>query len=302
MNQTGSQHEKPCTPPRAVGQPQQTTLRRPANRRLKTKARYPHLILAAMVLVFAISTRVLSQPYRMTEIQAFAPGEKVLFDVYYNWGFVWLHAGEVDFRADTALWHSQKAWHFVSTGRSRSSYDWFFKVRDRYESWATREALKPLEFIRNTSEGGFVCYNHYLFDYDTRQAKVVTLTSKREKETITLPIGEDVLDVLTATYVTRNRDHAAWKIDQKLPIRLLLDNSRFDLYIRYRGKETIRHKNKKHYNCLKFTTSVAAGSIFKGGEAITVWVTDDHRRIPVLVQAEILVGSVMVYLREESDH
>lgn len=254
-----------------------------------------------MVLTLTMSVGLCGQTPQRAGRQVFFPGEKVLFDVYYHWGFVWLHAGEVDFKADTVLWHSQKAWRFVSTGKSRPSYDWFFKVRDRYESWATRDELKPLEFIRNTSEGGFVCYNHYLFDYESKRAKIVTFTSKREQATISLPITEGLLDVLTATYVTRNLDPSAWRVGQKVPVSLLLDNAPFELYIRYQGKETITHKNKKSYNCLKFSTSVAGGSIFRGGEAITVWVTDDHRRLPVLVQAEILVGSVMVYLNDESN-
>jgi len=39
-----------------------------------------------------------------------------------------------------------------------------------------------------------------------------------------------------------------------------------------------------------------AGTIFKGGEDLVVWVTDDNYRIPVLVEAKILVGSVKAVL------
>jgi hypothetical protein len=38
------------------------------------------------------------------------------------------------------------------------------------------------------------------------------------------------------------------------------------------------------------------GTIFKGGEDMYVWVTDDKNRIPVLVEAKILIGSVKAYL------
>ncbi|OFY11844.1 MAG: hypothetical protein A2X11_03155 [Bacteroidetes bacterium GWE2_42_24] len=232
------------------------------------------------------------------EVVAFSPGEKMQFDVYYNWGFVWLHAGEVEFKADTTLWNGKPAWRFLSTGTSRPSYDWFFKVRDRYESWATREDLKPLEFVRDTYEGGFECYNHYLFDYASEIMSATTFTSKRNTSVKAIPITGCLSDVLTAIYITRNLDIRTWTINQKMPMAMVLDDSRFDLYILYLGKETITHRNKKTYNCLKFSTSVAGGSIFKGGEAITVWVTDDKSHTPVLVQAEILVGSVKVYLRD----
>ena len=38
------------------------------------------------------------------------------------------------------------------------------------------------------------------------------------------------------------------------------------------------------------------GTIFKGGEDLLVWVTDDNKRVPVLVEAKILVGSVKAIL------
>jgi hypothetical protein len=38
------------------------------------------------------------------------------------------------------------------------------------------------------------------------------------------------------------------------------------------------------------------GTIFKGGEDLTVWVTADKNKIPVMAEAKILVGSVKAYL------
>ena len=38
--------------------------------------------------------------------------------------------------------------------------------------------------------------------------------------------------------------------------------------------------------------------MFLAGENMTVWVTDDQNRIPVLIEAKILVGSVKAYLSE----
>jgi hypothetical protein len=39
------------------------------------------------------------------------------------------------------------------------------------------------------------------------------------------------------------------------------------------------------------------GTIFKGGEDMTVWVSNDRNRIPILVEANVLVGAVKVYLK-----
>ncbi|NJK87753.1 MAG: DUF3108 domain-containing protein [Bacteroidales bacterium] len=68
------------------------------------------------------------------------------------------------------------------------------------------------------------------------------------------------------------------------------------MFIRYLGKETIETKEGIKYNCIKFSSLLVEGTIFKGGEDLIVWVTDDKNRVPVLVQAKILVGSVKAYL------
>ena len=42
------------------------------------------------------------------------------------------------------------------------------------------------------------------------------------------------------------------------------------------------------------------GTIFKEGDAMTVWVTDDENRVPVKVETPILIGTVKVYLKKAS--
>ena len=46
-------------------------------------------------------------------------------------------------------------------------YDWIFRVRDQYQSWATKDELKPQRFIRNAQEGNSKVY----FDYSFNQAE-----------------------------------------------------------------------------------------------------------------------------------
>jgi hypothetical protein len=40
------------------------------------------------------------------------------------------------------------------------------------------------------------------------------------------------------------------------------------------------------------------GTIFRGDEDVLVWVTDDENRIPVYIEAKILVGTVKAYLKD----
>jgi hypothetical protein len=65
------------------------------------------------------------------------------------------------------------------------------------------------------------------------------------------------------------------------------------MYIRYVGKETIKTKYGK-FRAIKFKPLLIKGTIFEGGEKMTVWISDDKNRIPVRIESPISVGSVKV--------
>ena len=65
------------------------------------------------------------------------------------------------------------------------------------------------------------------------------------------------------------------------------------MYIRYLGKESIKTRYGK-FNAIKFKPLLLKGTIFEGGEKMTVWVSDDANKIPVRIESPISVGSVKV--------
>src|SRR5256885_5370645 len=90
---------------------------------------------------------------------AFGNGEKISYKVIYNWNSLWLNAGEASFEVNDGVYGSSKVFHIVGEGISYKSYDWFFKVRDTYESYVDKQTMQPLKFIRNVDEGGYKIYN-----------------------------------------------------------------------------------------------------------------------------------------------
>lgn len=73
---------------------------------------------------------------------------------------------------------------------------------------------------------------------------------------------------------------------------MLVDGEIHNLYIRYLGIETIKTREGRRFRCLKFKPLLVEGTIFKSGEDMTVWVTDDKNRLPIIVEAKVLIGSV----------
>lgn len=224
-------------------------------------------------------------------------GEYLKYQVSYHWGLIWIDAGMVDFKVDSVIYEGKPAYHFISTGRSYRKYDWIYKVRDKYESYADPDHLIPFYFKRNLKEGKYHAENSYTFNYTDNEIYAHIMdTRKAIKDT--LCISPCLYDVLTATYATRNIDFSKHSPQDTIPLNFLLDNNITELKIRYLGRDTIENYNGITYPCLKFTSTMIESSLFAKGEPLIVYVTDDRNKTPILIISELIIGSVKVYLTE----
>jgi hypothetical protein len=227
---------------------------------------------------------------------AFQAGERLTYNVMYNWGFIWIGAGDVIFSVRETSFHGRPVYYLDAHGSSYSSYDWFFKVRDSFEAFLDKETLEPVWHLRNTSEGSFNTYEEYHFDYDKNLIYSATQNTKKPYRKDTIKIERCTFDLLSLAYFARNFDFSALSPGQKIPVTLLLDKQIYHLYVRYLNKELLKMKDGSKYNTIKFSIQLVEGTVFKAGEDLIVWTTDDRNHIPVLVDAKILVGSVKAIL------
>jgi len=216
--------------------------------------------------------------------QAFQAGESITFKVYYTLAGVYIAAGEATFTVTLEELGGKPVYHVIGAGKNYSFLDNFFKVRDKYESYIDTATLQPLKFIRNVSEGSYRKYENVSFNKTAHTA----ITNSGVFKT-----PECIQDVLSTMYYARNIDFDKMKPGDKIPFSMFLDNQVYDLYIRYVGKETIKTKYGK-FRAIKIKPLLIKGTIFEGGEKMTVWISDDADHIPVRVESPISVGSVKV--------
>jgi len=230
--------------------------------------------------------------------KAFAPGEEITYNAYYNWGFIWLHAGEVLFRVSSKVYEGRDVYHLYGYGMSYKSYDWIFKIREKYQSYVDSETMLPLWYERDVYEGGYTAFEDYRFDYTNNLIHTYVQKKKNPGVNGTISLTPCLFDVMSAVYYFRCFDFSKYKPGDKIPINMILDSESYNLHLRYFGKEEVKTRDKKKYQCLKFAIQLVEGSIFKGDEDAVIWVTDDVNRVPVIVEAQILVGSVKAILRD----
>ena len=215
---------------------------------------------------------------------AFGPGEKVTFSVYYNAAGLPINAGTATFTNTLEMLNNKPVYHIVGEGNTNSSYDWIYKVRDKYETYIDTSTMQTLKFVRNVNEGGFKKYQNVTFNKTANTAVSNDGVYK---------VPPCVQDVVSAVFYARNIDFSKLNPEDKIAFSMFLDNEVHEMYIRYIGRETIKTQYGK-FSTIKFKPLLIKGTLFEGGEKMTVWVTDDANHIPVRIESPIIVGRIKV--------
>ena len=249
-------------------------------------------------IIFLISSVLTFSQEKNCEIKnnAFQVGEKLDYVITYNWLLVWTDVGVVRFETLKDKMFGQDVINLKATGITFPFYDWFFQVRDVYQSWVNPENVLPVYYHRDVDEGGYLIDIKYAFDYKNMLAYSEIEKTRKPYYRDTIAIPPCTYDVVSVIYQARNIDYSKYKIDEKIPFKILLDNEVHDVYIRYKGKEARKVRGVGKFRCLKFTGSLVAGDVFQGGEDLVFWVTDDKNRIPVWAESPIIVGTIKARL------
>lgn len=215
---------------------------------------------------------------------AFQDGETVTMKVFYNTLGLYVGAGEATFTASLERFNGKPAYHCVGEGKTYPFFDKFFKVRDRYESYIDTATMLPMKFIRNVDEGGQKIYNNVTFNQKAGTAVTTHGVFKTTK---------CIQDVVSAMYHARNIDFSKYKVGDKVPFDMFLDDEIYHLYLRYLGKEKVKTQYGK-FHAIKFSPLLIKGTIFEGGEKMAAWVSDDPNHLLLRVESPISVGNVKI--------
>jgi len=223
---------------------------------------------------------------------AFKAGESLYYDVQYSCGPLWTNAGQVQFKAQLKPFKGKTVYAFDVVGQSLPSYDWMFKVRDFFQAYADTATLTPIFSERRTYEGGKWSHDTYNFDLKRRKVYTRIENTSTTLRYDTIAFAPCANDIVTVVYAARNLSFENRKIGEQIPVNIYISNALYPLYIRYAGKEVVTLRNGQSYKCIKFTARLVEGTIFRGGEDLVGYLSDDDNHIAILVEAKILIGTV----------
>ena len=225
--------------------------------------------------------------YQKIDNKAFKVGEKLEYKFAY--GLINAGTATLEVKKHPKKINNREILHIDGKGQSNKAFDLFFKVRDSYETYIDEEGIFPWLFVRRIHEGGYEKAQDYKFFQ--HQGKV----KNEDEEVYSVPHG--IQDMLSSFYFARTLDFSNIKKGDEFEFMSFVDEEIYPLRIRYSGKKTIKIKQGK-FDCLVFHPVIQEGRIFKSDEDLTVYITNDENKIPVLAKAKILVGSLRMELTD----
>lgn len=220
---------------------------------------------------------------------AFQAGESFKFQISY--GLV--NAGEATLNLSSVTYDGKSVFQAKGFGYTTGIIKRLFKVEDDYQSYFDKVTGRPYRFIRKIDEGGYKKNQEGFFDQAKNTVLVKDYKNNSQK---TFNIAPNVQDIVSSFYYLRNHEKInSLKKGETIEIDMFFDDETFKFKLKFMGKEEIKTKFGK-INTLKFRPYVQSGRVFKEDESLTMWVSDDDNKVPIKIQASLMVGSLKAEL------
>lgn len=218
------------------------------------------------------------------------PNEKLVYAASYNMSGLMTQLAQVSMETSILNTTKKSYLHLSLSAETFSKWDSFFKIRDLYESYVNPVTLKPSLYNRSIYEGGYYKTEKYIFNLDGKSINSTSQVKRFPVSKQVVRIGANSVDAVTLIYKLRTVNFNALRVGQVLPMIMIFDDKEFKVYIKYLGVQTISTSVFGRKSCFKLSISANSNKL-KGRDRNLIWLTDDARKIPVLIQFSIPVGT-----------
>lgn len=227
---------------------------------------------------------------------AIQSGEHLIYDLKYNWKFIWVDAGTARMSVQQMPYHGKEVFRTSLVSVSNSKVDFFFKMRDTLLSICTTK-LEPIYFRKGALEGKRYSVDQAWFSYKNGECICKQIREQRDKEDVVTIFKDNncIHDMLNILLQARSFDPTHYVVGDKINF-LMATGKKVELQtLIYRGKKIFKAENNVRYRCLLF--SLVEYKHGKEKEVITFYVTDDKNHLPVRLDLYLNFGSAKAYLK-----
>lgn len=215
----------------------------------------------------------------------FATGERLTYALT----FLGMRAGTAVMEVqDTAPIADHAALKLITTAKSSSAVTKFYPVDNRVESTVDAESLAPYHLVFNRREGR----KKNDFDVTFHHAEGTVLSIKDGvSETLTIPPGTH--DLISCLYYIRSLPSI--QLGSSVVLNLHHDKKNYRVEVRAEGIEKVQGLLGE-VEAIRLLVIMPFQGLFLNEGNIRVWLTNDAQRVPLMMKAKIIIGSVVARL------
>ena len=244
---------------------------------------------------FAQSAGSKLKTYTADEL-AFQSGEHLTMVANYRWGIINADVGEATISIEQQRFRDTVYFSARAFATTYKFWDTFFRVRDIYEGRFDAYTLRPLHFYRDINEESYKMLNTMSFNNDNFTIKSSVKQNNKPRKDTVLQGTANTFDFISLFYNSRNLDLSSLQPGKTYPFSFVVDDELYNLSYRFIGREEKTISGLGRFRCLKFTAKLVAGEVFTGDSEITIWISDDENRVPLLLQSPVKVGTISARL------
>ena len=228
---------------------------------------------------------------------AFKSGERLTYDLYFNWKFVWVKVGSAWMNTDLTTFQGKQAYKASLVTGGNKKLDKFFTMRDTLLSYCSPD-LSPLYFRKGAREGKryYVDELWYTYPKNTCKLRMHRIDHHGESHWKDAQYKDCIYDMMSIFLRARNFDASTLKVGDRIPMPISDARRLSHSWLQYRGKENFKLEgSKEKFRCLVF--SFIEREDGQNHELIRFYVTDDKNHIPVRLDMFLSFGSAKAFLR-----
>lgn len=182
----------------------------------------------------------------------------------------------------------------ISTAQSAKWVSVFYKVDDRVESTLIRNPSlpfvgQPLNYRLKLREGRRRSDKEAFFDLNNTKVTYINHLKKEEKK---FDVPTFVFDPISGFYYLRTLQ---LEVGKPVYVTIFDDKKVWNVEVQVLRKESIKIPIGKFDTIVVKPLMQSEGIFYRKGD-IHIWLTDDKRRIPVMVKTKVSIGSITATL------
>lgn len=249
------------------------------------------ILMAALVAFTAIA----AQAQCAFHNDAFKSGEFLTYNLYYNWQFVWVKAGNASMSTVQSRYNGHPAYRASLTTRGNDRVDQMFVLRDTLLCYSSLD-MEPLYFRKGAREGKRYGVDEVFYSYHDGKVKLRQhqLTSSGEHLWAHRTVSHCVYDMLNIFLRARSFNPEGWKSGHEIDFPIADGKNISPARLRYSGKVKIKADNGVKYRCLKLSYLEKEDGKYK--RIVDFYVSDDKNHIPVRLDMFLKFGAAKAFL------